>query len=981
MAEGKKFSEALDYHSRGRPGKVEVRSTKPTATQHDLSLAYTPGVAEPCLEIEANPDLAFKYTNRGNLVAVVSNGTAVLGLGDIGPLAGKPVMEGKGVLFKRFADIDVFDIEIDADGPADVIRFCEMLEPTVGGINLEDIKAPECFEIEETLKERLSIPVFHDDQHGTAIIAGAGFLNALEITGRDIADTKVVFNGAGAAGIACAKFFQALGVQQQNMTLCDSNGVIYEGRTKGMNPYKAAFARETEERTLADAMVGADAFVGVSIAGAVTPEMVMSMADQPIIFALANPNPEITYDDARAARPDAIVATGRSDFPNQVNNVLGFPFIFRGALDVRAASISEGMKVAAAHALAELTKEPVSDVVLDAYQLEHLAYGPDYIIPKPFDPRVLWYVAPTVAMAATREGIAARPLVDEDSYREELKARFQASYGLMHTVTVKARQLPRRVVYPNAADDRIIRAARRVADEKIATPILLAPVAEIERLAGEMEVPLNGIEMIDIHEQETNQQRYAEALFRLRQRKGLTLNDAKRAVLNPDMYAVLMVKEGDAEAVMGGLTTYYADTIRPALQVLPLERGRTIVSAVYIMIVRGRPYFFADCAVNISPTAEQLAEIALSTAATALRKFDVRPRVAMISYSNFGSAAGEEPDRIREAVRICRQKAPELPLDGEMHADTAVIGDLLQKRHPFNVLGRDANILVFPNLAASNAAYKLLHTLGGAEVIGPILTGFSKSVHVLQRDATVGDIVNLTAIAVLDAQRKGGVSPAAQLTGEAQNHRLLLLGPPGGGKGTQATRLAVELHIPHIATGDLLRRAVADDTVLGRKAKRFMDAGELVPDDLVIKMLAERLDEADAKRGFILDGFPRNLAQAEALDQVLGYGGLEVVAFLDVPTDEIVTRVAGRRSCANGHIFNVVTKPPEEPGICDKCGEPLVQRPDDSEDVVRTRLKVYEEQTAPLVDYYEKRGLVRIVNGMGKADEVFPRLTAVLERP
>jgi malate dehydrogenase (oxaloacetate-decarboxylating)(NADP+) len=980
MAEEKKFSEALDYHSRGRPGKVEVRSTKPTATQHDLSLAYTPGVAEPCLEIERNPDLGFKYTNRGNLVAVVSNGTAVLGLGDIGPLAGKPVMEGKGVLFKRFADIDVFDIEVDAKDAADVIRFCEMLEPTVGGINLEDIKAPECFEIEETLKERLSIPVFHDDQHGTAIIAGAGFLNALEITGRDIGDTKVIFNGAGAAGIACAKFFLSLGVAREHITLCDSQGVIYTGRTVGMNPYKAAFARDTTARTLGDAMVGADAFVGVSVAGAASQEMVRSMAEQPIIFALANPNPEITYDDARAARPDAIVATGRSDYPNQVNNVLGFPFIFRGALDVRAGGISEGMKVAAARALAELTKEPVSDVVLDAYQLEHLTFGPDYIIPKPFDPRVLWYVAPTVAMAATREGIAARPLTDEESYREQLKARFQASYGLMHTVTVKARQLPRRVVYPNAADDRIIRAARRVADEKIATPILLAPAADIERLAGEMKVPLNGIDIIDIQKEEADRRRYAQALFGLRQRKGMTIDDATRAVLNPDMYAVLMVKEGEAEAVMGGLTTYYADTIRPALQVLPLEPGRTIVSAVYIMIVGGRPYFFADCAVNISPTAEQLAEIALSTAATALRKFDVRPRVAMISYSNFGSAAGEEPDRIREAVRICRQKAPELPLDGEMHADTAVDGELLQKRHPFNVLGRDANILVFPNLTASNAAYKLLYTLGGAEVIGPILTGFSKAVHVLQRDATVGDIVNLTAIAVLDAQRKGGASTDLKPAGEVHHHRILLLGPPASGKGTQATRLAVELHIPHIATGDLLRVAVAEGSELGRKAKRYMEAGELVPDELVIKMLAERMNQPDAKRGFVLDGFPRTIAQAEALDQVLGYGGLEVVAVVDVPANEIVNRVAGRRSCANGHIFNMVSKPPEEEGVCDKCGEPLTQRADDTEAVVRTRLSVYEEDTAPLIDFYNKRGLVRHVNGMGKPDEVYPRLAAVLER-
>ncbi len=665
--------------------------------------------------------------------------------------------------------------------------------------------------------------------------------------------------------------------------------------------------------------------------------------------------------------------------------MLGFPFIFRGALDVRATGITEGMKVAAARALAQLTKEPVSDVVLKAYQLDHLTFGPEYIIPKPFDPRVLWYVAPMVAAAATAEGMARKPLKDVEDYREELKARFQSSYGLMHSVTVKARRHPRSVVYPHAADDRIIRSARRVLDEKIASPILLGPVREIQRLAAEIEVPLTDIEIIDCSEQSAIRSRYAEALFGARARKGMTLADARRAVARPDMYAAMMVREGEADAVMGGLTTAYADTIRPALQVLPLEPGRTIVSAIYIVIVRGRPYFFADCAVNITPTAEQLAEIALSTAATALRKFNVRPRVAMISYSNFGSAAGEEPERIRAAVRICREKAPELPLDGEMHADIAVDADLLQRRYGFNVLGRDANILVFPNLTAANAAYKLLRQLGDAEVIGPILTGLSKSVHVLQRDATVGDIVNLTAIAVLDAQRKSNAEPEIGTLGpgrgDSTRHRVMLLGPPGGGKGTQATRLAVELNIPHIATGDLLRKAVADGTSLGKKAKKYMDAGDLVPDELVVKMLAERLAQTDARRGFILDGFPRTTEQAEELDNVLGYDGLEIVAVLDVPGEVIVKRVAGRRSCANNHIFNLNTNPPAKEGVCDICGEPLLERPDDAEEVVRNRLKVYEEQTAPLIHFYEARGLVRRINGVGTPDEVFPRLAAIIDEP
>ena len=761
MSDGKGFSEALDYHSRGRPGKIEIRPTKPTATQADLSLAYTPGVAEPCMAIHEDAAMGFEYTNRGNLVAVVSNGSAVLGLGNIGPLAGKPVMEGKAVLFKRFADIDVFDLEIDAEDPDDIIRFCEMLEPTVGGINLEDIKAPECFYIEQTLRERLDIPVFHDDQHGTAIIAGAGFLNALEITGRAIEDTTVVFNGAGAAGIACARFFQELGVRHENILLCDSRGVIFEGRTEGMTKEKVAFAQTTDRRTLAEALEGADCFVGVSVADAVSQDMVRSMADQPIIFALANPDPEITYDLAREARPDAIVATGRSDFPNQVNNVLGFPFIFRGALDVRATGVSEKMKVAAAHALADLTREPVSEVVLKAYDLDHLTFGPDYIIPKPFDPRVLWWVAPAVASTAVEEGLALKPYEDLEQYKNDLQAKFQSTYGLMHTIRVKAKERSMRVVYPQGADPRIIRAARRVSDEGIAAPIILGNVGAVQKTAGELEIPLDDIELLDPIEARDHRVRYSQMLFETRQRKGMTLDDASKAIFEQNLFAAMMLKADDADAMLGGLTTYYADTLRPALQVLPLEHGRSIVSAHYIVMIQGRPYFFADCAVNISPTAEELAEIALSTAATALHDFDVAPRVAMLSYSNFGSAGGAEPERVREAVRICNEKAPDLPLDGEMHADTAVTAHLLQERHPFNKLGGPANVLVFPDLAAANAAYQLLHHLAGAQVIGPILTGMSKSVHVAQRDAEVGDIVNLTAIAVLDAQRKSRNSTLA----------------------------------------------------------------------------------------------------------------------------------------------------------------------------------------------------------------------------
>ncbi len=747
-----RFSEALDYHERGRPGKVEIRPTKPTATQADLSLAYTPGVAEPCRVIASDPDAAFRYTNRGNLVAVVSNGTAVLGLGNIGPLAGKPVMEGKAVLFKKFADIDVFDLEVASEDPEDVIRFCELLEPTVGGINLEDIRAPDCFHIEQTLRERLDIPVFHDDQHGTAIISGAAFLNALELTGRRIEETTVVFSGAGAAGIACARFFIELGVRPEHILMVDSKGVITTDRPD-LTDVKAEFARDTDRRTLADALRGADAFVGVSVAGAVTPEMVQSMADNPIVFALANPDPEITYEDALAARPDVIVATGRSDYPNQVNNVLGFPFIFRGALDVRATGVSEGMKVAAAHALADLARQPVPESVLRAYELDRLSFGPDYLIPKPFDPRVLWTVAPAVAMAACEEGLARSPIEDIDSYRQQLQARFQATYSLIQTMTVQAKRRPMTVVYPHGGDLRIVRAARRVADEGIAAPVLLGDSGVIRELSHELRIPLDGIEVIDPVTEDERRSRYARRLHELRKDKGLDLADAQKMVFDANVFAALMVEQGDADAVLGGLTTFYPETIRPALQIIKLEKGRTIASAVYAVVIHGSTYFFTDCAVNIEPSAAELAEIA-GAAVEVAREFGRRPRVAMISYSDFGSAIGDEPVRVRRAVEIFRDAHPDVPVDGEMQADTAVVTELLRRRRPHGPLDQAANVLVFPTLTAANAAYKLLNRLGRAEVIGPILTGLAKSVHVLQRDAEVGDVVNMTAIAVADAQRK-----------------------------------------------------------------------------------------------------------------------------------------------------------------------------------------------------------------------------------
>ena len=759
MSDERRFSEALDYHENPRPGKIQIAPTKPTATASDLSLAYSPGVAEPCLEIEKDPNDVFRYTNRGNLVAVVSNGTAVLGLGNIGALAGKPVMEGKAVLFKRFADIDVFDIELNASDPDDVIRACEMLEPTFGGINLEDIKAPECFVIEETLKARLDIPVFHDDQHGTAIIAGAGLLNACEITGRDIADVVVVVNGAGAAGIACAKFVCDLGVKQENVLLCDSKGVIHDGRDD-LNEYKQQFAVTTDRRTLADAMKGADCFIGVSVKDVVDEAMVKSMAPKPIVFALANPDPEITYDRAKAAVPDAIVATGRSDTPNQVNNVLGFPFLFRGALDVHAKSISDKMKVAAAYALADLAKEPVPASVLRAYGVEALEFGPDLIIPKPFDPRVLWHVAPAVARVATEEGIARRPLEDPEHYADSLQARFEATFGVMQSVRVRAQRRPQQVVFPQGADPRVLRACRRMLDENIGKPILLGDADEIRAQLDTMHIEPAGIEIVDPNARDARREKLVDGLFGLRQRRGLTRVDADDELADPHAFGCMLVNEGMADALVGGLTDYFPETIRPALQIIPLLPGRTVVTSTYVVLLGGRSWFLADCALNFEPNPEQLAEIAMASAALA-RDMDTVPRVAMISHSNFGSVRSEEARRVQQAVRICHERDPELELDGEMHADTAVVSSLLKGRHPFSRLKDAANVLVFPNLTAANAAYKLLYRVGGGELIGPILSGFSRSVHVLPRDAEVGDIVNLAAYAVLDAQRKSSAKAAS----------------------------------------------------------------------------------------------------------------------------------------------------------------------------------------------------------------------------
>jgi malate dehydrogenase (oxaloacetate-decarboxylating)(NADP+) len=705
-------SEALAYHFGARPGKIEVSPTKPCRTQRDLSLAYTPGVAQPCLEIQKDPHDAFKYTAKGNLVAVVSNGTAVLGLGNIGALAGKPVMEGKGVLFKRFADVDVFDLEVDSTNPDDVIKVCQLLEPTFGGINLEDIKAPECFYIEETLKKSMKIPVFHDDQHGTAIISGAALLNALEIVGKRVENVRVVFNGSGAAGIACAEHYVRLGVKRENITIADTKGVVYEGRTEGMNPYKARFAQKTEFRTLADAVKDADVLVGLSVKGAFTAQMLRTMAARPIVFAMANPDPEISYEDAVTARKDIIIATGRSDYPNQVNNVLGFPFIFRGALDVHATAINEEMKLAATRALAALAKEDVPDSVCHAYGVERIRFGPEYIIPKPFDSRVLVWEASAVARAAMETGVAQEP-VSIDEYRERLEKLLGKAHEVMRLIIHKAQTKPRSVVFPEGENEKILRAAHILVEEKIAQPMLIGNAQVIRAKAEDLSVDLKEITVVDPGvwpKRET----YIETLYQLRQRRGITLSEARELINNRNVFGSLMVHLGDADALVGGETQHFPDTIRPALQLIKPRPGLHKVSGLYALVTRrGDLFFLADCTVNIEPNAEDLAEIALSAAETA-RRFNVTPRVAMLSFSNFGSTLHPLTEKVRRATELVHQADPVLMIDGEMMADTAVTTAILEDTYPFSQLKGGANVLIFPDLNSANTCYKLLARIGGA---------------------------------------------------------------------------------------------------------------------------------------------------------------------------------------------------------------------------------------------------------------------------
>lgn len=743
--------DALEYHRlKGKPGKVAIVPTKPMDTQHDLSLAYSPGVAYPVLEVEKDPNLAYEYTSKGNLVAVISNGTAILGLGDRGALASKPVMEGKGVLFKKFADVDVFDIEVDSHDPDEIIRVCRAIAPTFGGINLEDIKAPECFYIEEELKKMLDIPVFHDDQHGTAIISSAALANALEVVGKKHSEIRIVISGAGASAISCAELAIRWGVKRENIMMVDSKGVVHTGRTD-LNKYKQRFALDTDARTLADAVRGADVFYGLSVANVLTPEMVKTMAEDPIVFAMANPDPEIRPEIAKEARSDIIIATGRSDYPNQVNNVLGFPFIFRGALDVRAKAINDDMKFAASQALAALAKEDVPDSVLRAYNVDRLKFGRDYIIPKPLDPRVMLWESPAVAEMAMKTGVA-RQTVDIDEYREQLAFRQGKGAQVRYFIMNKAKSTggKKRIVFAEGEEQKVIRAAVQVQDEKIGIPVLIGREEVIEEKIEALSLDFKP-EVVDPGKFD-KLDKYAQAYYELRQRNGITLSMAQKRLHEPNILGLMMVKMGDADACISGLTYEYPEVIRPALQIHHTQKSVTRAAGVYIMIVEDRVFLFTDATVNIEPTAEDLAEIAMLAAKFA-RQLEIEPRVAFLSFSNFGSTPHPLAEKIRKAVELTKQRDPNLVVDGEMQADTAVVPQIVEERYPFSAV-KDANVLVFPSLEAANIAYKLLARLGNAKAIGPILLGLGAPVHVLQTGDDVNDIVQIAAVAVMDAMNR-----------------------------------------------------------------------------------------------------------------------------------------------------------------------------------------------------------------------------------
>lgn len=743
--------EALKYHSEGRKGKIEVVATKPCYTARELSLAYTPGVADPCLEIEKNPEDVYEYTAKGNLVAVISNGTAVLGLGNIGAAAGKPVMEGKGVLFKRFADIDVFDIELATEDPKEIIKAVQLLEPTFGGINLEDIKAPECFEIERELKKTMDIPVFHDDQHGTAIISCAALINATEIAGKKLEDMRLVVVGAGAAGIACSHLYVSAGVKQENISMFDTKGHIHKGRTD-LNKYKAEFAQEKAYESLEEALNGADGFLGLSKGGLLKKEMVAKMADSPIIMAMANPDPEITYPDALEAREDVIMATGRSDYPNQVNNVLGFPFIFRGALDVKAKAITEDMKMAAVRALADLAKEEVPDVVKKAYSGEEFSFGREYIIPKPFDPRVLWKVAPAIAKAAIEGGVARKSISDWHEYEEELKERLGFSQELIRLMAHKAMKNPKRIVYPEGENEDIIRAANSVATEGIGFPILIGNKKVIENKISSLGFDISSFKIHDLKKCKKSK-RYADVYYEKRKRKGVTRETARKLMTQRSNYfGSMMVETGDADALISGVTAFYPETIKPALECIGVKPGISRVAGMHILIRNGKVYFLADTSVNINPTVDELAHIAILAADT-VKEFDIEPKIAMLSFSDFGSAQNEESNKMKWAAALVNELRPDLECDGEMQADTAVDSYTLKHEYPFSKLKSHANILIFPNLSAANITYKLMDKLTSTTAIGPIMMGMNKPIHVLQRNATVDDIINMSAIAVVDASK------------------------------------------------------------------------------------------------------------------------------------------------------------------------------------------------------------------------------------